>query len=114
MLIQSLFISDISDGTRKQKYLGHLSRIKKVIFPPENNLNKSIIKNVTNSISSSTAVISLYRLKDPKKGQRRLSPVTQPQRLCTHQYAHKSDERVVVMKSRGIQPLSDERGFVRD
>lgn len=114
MLIQSLYINDTSDNTRKQKYLVYLSRKKEACFFPENNLNKNVIKNVTKSISSSTIVIALHRLKDPKKGQHRLSPVTQPQRLSVHQCAHKSDERVVVMKSRGIQPLSDERGFVRD
>lgn len=114
MLIHSLYINDTSDNTRNQKYLGYLSGKKEACFFPDNNLNKNIIKNVTKSISSSTVVISLHRLKDPKRGQHRLSPVTQPQRLSAHQYAHKSDQRVVVMKSRGIQPLSDERGFVRD
>lgn len=94
--------------TSKQK------KKKKSVFFPENNLNKNVIKDVTRSISGSTAVISVRRLKGPKKGQHRLSPVPQPGRLRAHQYAHKSDERVVVMKSRGIQPLSDERGFVRD
>lgn len=99
----------------QEKYLGYLSRTKKgVLFFPENNLNKTVMKNVSKSISSISAVISLHRLKDPKEGQCRRSPVTQPGGPSAHHYTHKSDERVVVMKSRGIQPLSDERGFVRD
>lgn len=54
--------------------------------------NTKNIKNVNKSISSSTVAISLHCLKDQRKGQNCFSPVTQAQRLSTHQYTHKSDE----------------------
>lgn len=86
VLIQPPFTCDNSNNTRKQKYLGYLSRKVRVclfffFFFPENNLKRKLHKNVSKSSSCSPALLAQQRLKDPQKGQQHLSPVTQPQGL---------------------------------
>lgn len=111
MLVQSLYINDVSDKARKQKYLGYLTKQSFWFFSwKETKLPERMWTN-----QQAVMLLSFHSVaQKTKKGQNCFSPVTQPRRLSTHHYPHYSDEWVVVVKSRGIQSLSDERGFVRD
>lgn len=69
MLVQSLYISDVSDKARKQKHLGYLTKQSSFFFFFLLKRNKSIIRNVNKSTGSSTVAISLRSSKDQKRGK---------------------------------------------
>lgn len=111
VLIQPLFTNDNSDNTRKRKYFGYLSRKIRDFFP-ENNLKRKLYKNVSKSLQQPSSPGST-QIKRPPEGAAAPFTCDTATGALPHQ-SPQSSQRVVVMKSRGIQPLSDERGFVRD
>ena len=69
MLVQSLYISDVSDKARKKKHLENQKKQSSFFFFFLLKRNKSIIRNVNKSTGSSTVAISLRSSKDQKRGK---------------------------------------------